>query len=221
MRILLIEDNLHLGAGLKKLLDSTYAVDHLTTGEDGLAATRSQPYDLVILDLSLPDTDGLQVLREIRGRRQTMPVLILTARDELDDRIAGLDLGADDYMTKPFEFSELEARVRALLRRVSMEKTSLLQMGQVVFDLRSSTVTARDEPLDLSARETMVLRALMMANGRLLSKSQLLDSITRFDDDVSENAIEQYVSRLRRKLTSHGLTINAARGLGYHLSETS
>ena len=129
MRILLIEDNLHLGAGLKKLLDSTYAVDHLTTGEDGLAATRSQPYDLVILDLSLPDTDGLQVLREIRGRRQTMPVLILTARDELDDRIAGLDLGADDYMTKPFEFSELEARVRALLRRVSMEKTSLLQMG--------------------------------------------------------------------------------------------
>ena len=221
MRILLIEDNLHLGAGLKKLLDSTYAVDHLTTGEDGLAATQSQPYHLVILDLSLPDTDGLQVLREIRGRRQTMPVLILTARDELDDRIAGLDLGADDYMTKPFEFSELEARVRALLRRVSMEKTSLLQMGQVVFDLRSSTVTARDEPLDLSARETMVLRALMMANGRLLSKSQLLDSITRFDDDVSENAIEQYVSRLRRKLTSHGLTINAARGLGYHLSETS
>lgn len=220
MRILLIEDNLHLGAGLKKLLDAVYAVDHVTNGEDGLAATQSQPYDLIILDLSLPDTDGLQVLREIRGRRQTMPVLILTARDELDDRIAGLDLGADDYMTKPFELSELEARVRALLRRVSMEKTSLLKIGQVEFDLRNNSVTTGDEPIDLSARETMVLRALMMANGRLLSKTQLLDSITRFDDDVSENAVEQYVSRLRRKLTTHGLSIHAARGLGYHLTET-
>jgi len=220
VRILLIEDNLHLGAGLKKLLDAVYAVDHVTNGEDGLAATQSQPYDLIILGLSLPDTDGLQVLREIRGRRQTMPVLILTARDELDDRIAGLDLGADDYMTKPFELSELEARVRALLRRVSMEKTSLLKIGQVEFDLRNNSVTTGDEPIDLSARETMVLRALMMANGRLLSKTQLLDSITRFDDDVSENAVEQYVSRLRRKLTTHGLSIHAARGLGYHLTET-
>ena len=221
MRILLVEDNQRLGAGLKKLLDESYAVDHVLTGEDGLAAAASQPYDLIILDLSLPDTDGLQVLKKIRGDRLTMPVLILTARDELDDRIAGLDLGADDYMTKPFEFSELEARVRALLRRVSMEKTSLLQMGPIVFDLRNNQVTAEDTILELSARETMVLRALMMANGRLLSKSQLLDSITRFDDDVSENAVEQYVSRLRRKLSGHGLAINAARGLGYHLSETA
>ncbi|MEP0942976.1 MAG: response regulator transcription factor [Rhizobiaceae bacterium] len=221
MRILLIEDNPKLGAGLKKLLDAAYAVDHVTTGEDGIAAAHSQLYDLIILDLSLPDTDGLTVLRNIRGARLTVPVLILTARDELDDRIAGLDLGADDYMTKPFEFSELEARVRALLRRVSMEKTSLLQIGAVVFDLRNNQVTSGDDTLELSARETMVLRALMMANGRLLSKSQLLDSITRFDDDVSENAVEQYVSRLRRKLADHGLAINAARGLGYHLSETA
>ena len=221
MRILLVEDNQRLGAGLKRLLDASYAVDHVLTGENGLAAAQSQPYDLIILDLSLPDTDGLQVLREIRNGKLTMPVLILTARDELDDRIAGLDLGADDYMTKPFELTELEARVRALLRRVSMEKTSLLQIGSLIFDLRNNQVTADNQPLELSARETMVLRALMMANGRLLSKSQLLDSITRFDDDVSENAIEQYVSRLRRKLTGHGIAINAARGLGYHLSETA
>jgi two-component system OmpR family response regulator len=219
VRILLVEDNQHLGAGLKKLLDAAYAVDHVLTGEDGLVAAQTRQYDLIILDLSLPDTDGLQVLREVRGSRLTMPVLILTARDELDDRIAGLDLGADDYMTKPFEFSELEARVRALLRRVLMEKTSLMQIGRIIFDLRNSTVTASGNPLDLSARETMVLRALMMANGRLLSKTQLLDSITNFDDDVSENAVEQYVSRLRRKLGQHGLSINAARGLGYHLSE--
>ena len=219
MRILLVEDNQHLGAGLKKLLDAAYAVDHVLTGEDGLVAAQTRQYDLIILDLSLPDTDGLQVLREVRGSRLTMPVLVLTARDELDDRTAGLDLGADDYLTKPFEFSELEARVRALLRRVSMEKTSLMQIGRIIFDLRNSTVTASGNPLDLSARETMVLRALMMANGRLLSKTQLLDSITNFDDDVSENAVEQYVSRLRRKLGQHGLSINAARGLGYHLSE--
>ena len=221
MRILLVEDNKRLGAGLKKLLDASYAVDHVLTGEDGLAAAQSQPFDLIILDLSLPDTDGLQVLRQIRGAKLTMPVLILTARDELDDRIAGLDLGADDYMTKPFELSELEARVRALLRRVSMEKTSLLHIGPLIFDLRNNQVVADGDPLELSARETMVLRALMMANGRLLSKGQLLDSITRFDDDVSENAVEQYVSRLRRKLSNHGIAINAARGLGYHLSETS
>ena len=221
MRILLVEDNQRLGAGLKKLLDASYAVDHVMTGEDGMAAAQTQPYDLIILDLSLPDTDGLQVLRQIRGDKLTMPVLILTARDELDDRIAGLDLGADDYMTKPFELSELEARVRALLRRVSMEKTSLLHIGSLIFDLRNNQVVADGDPLELSARETMVLRALMMANGRLLSKGQLLDSITRFDDDVSENAVEQYVSRLRRKLSDHGIAINAARGLGYHLSETS
>ncbi|MGI9365935.1 MAG: response regulator transcription factor [Rhizobiaceae bacterium] len=220
MRILLVEDNQQLGVGLKRLLDVTYAVDHVMTGEDALSAAKSLSYDLMILDLSLPDTDGLEVLREIRSQRFHMPVLILTARDELDDRITGLDFGADDYMTKPFEFSELEARVRALLRRVSMEKTSLIQFGKIAFDLRNGQVSVGEESVDLSARETMVLQALMLANGRLLSKAQLLESITNFDDDVSENAIEQYVSRLRRKLGEHGVSINAARGLGYHLCET-
>ena len=221
MRILLVEDNQQLGAGLKRLLDASYAVDHVMTGEDALSAAKSLTYDLMILDLSLPDTDGLEVLREIRGERLNMPVLILTARDELDDRITGLDLGADDYMTKPFELSELEARVRALLRRVSMEKTSLIQFGKIAFDLRNGQVSVGEDSIELSARETTVLRALMLANGRLLSKAQLLESITNFDDDVSENAIEQYVSRLRRKLGEHGVSINAARGLGYHLSETA
>lgn len=220
MRILLVEDNHQLGAGLKRLLDATYAVDHVMTGEDALSAAKSLSYDLMILDLSLPDTDGLEVLREIRGERLHLPVLILTARDELDDRIKGLDFGADDYMTKPFELSELEARVRALLRRVSMEKTSLIQFGKIAFDLRNGQVSVGEDSVDLSARETMVLQALMLANGRLLSKAQLLESITNFDDDVSENAIEQYVSRLRRKLGEHGVSIHAARGLGYHLSET-
>lgn len=221
MRILLVEDNVQLGQGLKTLLDKSYAVDHVLNGEDTLLAVKSHSYDLIILDLSLPDIDGLEVLTRIRGHKLSMPVLVLTARDKLDDRITGLDRGADDYMAKPFEFSELEARMRALLRRNSMEKTSRLQLASVQFDLRDNTVRAEDKQVELSARETMVLRALMMANGRLLSKAQLLDAITNLDDDVSENAIEQYVSRLRKKLLPYGLAINAARGLGYHLSETA
>ncbi|MEM8749724.1 MAG: response regulator transcription factor [Pseudomonadota bacterium] len=219
MRILLVEDNEQLGSGLKKLFDRTYAIDHILNGESALLAVQTVAYDLVVLDLSLPDIDGLEVLREMRNRRLSMPVLILTARDKLGDRISGLDRGADDYMTKPFELSELEARIRALLRRASIEKTSLLKMGDVEFDLRNNSVTARGATLDVSARETMVLRALMLAHGRLLSKVQLLDTMTHFDDDVSENAIEQYVSRLRKKLSPFGLAINTARGLGYHLRE--
>ena len=219
MRVLLVEDNVKLGSGLKQLLDNSYGVDHVLTGEDALLAFKTHTYDVIVLDLSLPDMDGLEVLRELRGHRHSTPVLILTARDKLSDRISGLDRGADDYMTKPFELSELEARIRALLRRASLEKTSQLQMGVIGFDLRNNTVTADGQPLEVSARETMVLKSLLMANGRLISKSQLHDAITRFDDDVSENAIEQYVSRLRKKLQPHGLVINAARGLGYHLSE--
>lgn len=221
MRILLVEDNEQLGEGIKTLLEQSYAVDHVLNGEDAILAVKSHTYDLAILDLSLPDMDGLDILREIRGNKLSLPVLILTARGKLDDRITGLDRGADDYMAKPFEFSELEARIRALLRRLSMEKTSQLKLGAVQFDLRNNRVTAADIVIELSARETMVLRALMMANGRVLSKAQLLDTITNLEADVSENAIEQYVSRLRKKLHQHGIAINAARGLGYHLSETS
>lgn len=219
MRILLVEDNEDLGGGLKKLFDGTYAIDHVLTGETALLAARTVVYDLVVLDLSLPDIDGLEVLREMRSQRLSMPVLVLTARDKLGDRVAGLDLGADDYMTKPFELSELEARIRALLRRASLEKTSFLQMGHVGFDLRNNSVTASGATLEISSRETMVLRALMLAHGRLLSKAHLLEATTDFNDDISENAVEQYVSRLRKKLLPHGLTINAARGLGYHLRE--
>ncbi|MFK7903303.1 MAG: response regulator [Nitratireductor sp.] len=219
MRILLIEDNKELGTGIIKILEKSYALDQAMTGEYAMSAITVQNYDLIILDLGLPDMDGLDLLKEIRSKKLSTPVLILTARDALGDRIQGLDIGADDYMTKPFEFAELEARVRALLRRRSLEKTSLINFGNLHFDVRTNTVTSDIEPIVLSQREIMVLRELMMANGRILSKAQLLESITNFDDDVSENAIEQYVSRLRKKLLSHGLTIHSARGLGYHLRE--
>lgn len=219
MRILLVEDNAKLGAGLRKLLERYYSVDLVDNGEDALAAIHASSFDLVILDLGLPDMDGLEVLRRSRDERLASPILILTARDAVDDRVKGLDLGADDYLTKPFDMEELEARVRAMLRRVSMEKTSIMQLGELQLDLRSNTVFGNDNALDISARETMVLRALLMANGRILSKSHLVEAISNFDHDVSENAVEQYVSRLRKKIAAFGVTISAARGLGYHLSE--
>lgn len=219
MRILLIEDNEELGLGIIKLLGKTYAIDQAKNGEYAISSILVQNYDLIILDLGLPDMDGLDVLREIRNNRTSTPILILTARGSLDDRISGLDLGADDYMTKPFEIDELQARVRALLRRASMEKTSLLEFGMINLDVRTNVVSSGSDPIDMTPREIMVLQALMMASGRLLSKSQLLESITNFEEEVSENAIEQYVSRVRKKLTPHGVTIHAARGLGYHLRE--
>ncbi|MCP4316623.1 MAG: response regulator transcription factor [Hyphomicrobiales bacterium] len=218
MRILIVEDNRKLADGLKQLLaDSGYAVDWVGDGDSALSAVKALNYELVILDLSLPEMDGLEVLREIRSDRIAVPVLILTARDGLEDRIRGLDLGADDYLTKPFEWEELNARVRALIRRSLAVRTSLVEAGPITFDLKSGQVFAGDDPIEIPAREINVLRALMLANGRILSKAQLIDSLSSFDEDISENAVEQYVSRLRRRLGDHGISIKAARGLGYYL----
>ena len=177
-------------------------------------------YDLIILDLSLPDISGLKVLEGIRAKKNAVPVLILTARGSLDDRIKGLDIGADDYMSKPFEWSELEARVRALLRRSLAVKTSRLEFGNISLDLKGNQVLANKEAIDIPAREINVLRELMMANGRIISKSRIIESLSSFDDDISENAIEQYISRLRKRISSYGLTIKTARGLGYFLQIT-
>lgn len=218
MRILIVEDNQKLADGLKRLLtENGYAVDCVGNGELALSAVHALNYDLVVLDLSLPEMDGLEVLREMRSERIAVPVLILTARGGLDDRIRGLDLGADDYLAKPFEWGELEARVRALLRRSTAVKTSIVEAGQLKFDLKSGQVTAGSTALEIPARETGVLRALLLSNGRVLSKSQLMESLTSFEEDISENAIEQYVSRLRRRLADYGVSIRVARGLGYYL----
>ncbi len=218
MRILIVEDNQKLADGLKQLLtDNGYAVDCVDNGESALSATKALNYDLVVLDLSLPEMDGLEVLREMRSDRIAVPVLILTARDGLEDRIRGLDLGADDYLAKPFEWGELEARIRALLRRAAAVRTSILEAGDLTFDLKSGEAMADGRVIDVPARETGVLRALLLANGRVLSKDQLIESLSSFDEHISENAIEQYVSRLRRRLSGHGVSIKVARGLGYYL----
>ncbi|MCB1448828.1 MAG: response regulator [Nitratireductor sp.] len=221
MRILLVEDNQTLAEGLIALLrGGSNAVDHVSDGEAAETAILNASFDLIILDLSLPDKDGLDILQFIRSRGNTTPVLILTARGALDDRVRGLDIGADDYMTKPFEIRELEARVRVLLRRKAGLGASLVSLGTLHLDLATGTLLADDEAVDLTRRELSILESLMLARGRVVQKQALLEKIGGYDEDLSENAIEQSVSRLRRRLQPHGASIRVARGLGYWL-ETS
>lgn len=218
MRILVVEDNDALSAGLLAVLSADgYQVDRVASGVEAEAAVAANPFDVIILDLTLPDMDGLDVLRTLRGSGVAAPVLILTARGTLDDRIKGLDFGADDYLTKPFEVSELEARVRALLRRGAGRATSDVAFGPLVLDIAGNSLLARGEPVDLSSRELSVLKVVMMSKGRIVAKGQIAESLSTFDADLSDNAVEQTVSRLRRKLMPHGVAIRTARGLGYFL----
>lgn len=218
MRILVVEDNLALADGLSAILKQNgYVVDVVHDGLSAEAVVAAQHFDLMILDLTLPQMDGLDVLKSMRSRQNSTPVLILTARGGLDDRITGLDMGADDYLTKPFEISELEARIRVLLRRQSNQRQSIMEFGPITFDMKSRNLTASSGPIEVSARELSVLETMMLNGGRVVSKAQLIDSLSGFDEDISDNAVEQYVSRLRKKLARHDIAIRTARGLGYYL----
>jgi two-component system, OmpR family, response regulator len=220
MRILIAEDDPVLADGLtRSLRQGDYAVDCVNDGLDADHALISQSYDLAILDLGLPRLDGFEVLKRLRRRSSTLPVLILTARDTLTDRVRGLDLGADDYLTKPFELPELEARVRALIRRGQAGGTSTLMHGKLQLDTVGRRVTANGAPLDLSARELGVLEVLMMRNGRVVSKDQLAEKLYSWDKDVGANAIEVCVHRLRKKIEPANVTIRTIRGLGYLLEK--
>lgn len=218
MRILLVEDNQALAEGLSTILrGSGYAVDVVADGASAEAVAAAEAYDLVILDLNLPEMDGLDVLRSMRARHNRAAVMILTARGTPEERVRGLDLGADDYMIKPFDIAEFEARIRVLLRRQAGLRSSIIQHGGVTLDLASRTFSSDGVPLDIPAREVALLELLFLRAGKVVSKDAIVQSLTGFDDDLSANAIEQYVSRLRRRLSLHGLTVKTARGIGYYL----
>ena len=218
MRILIAEDDRVLADGLSRSLrTSGYAVDVVESGHNAESALLAQPYDLVILDLGLPGISGLEVLRRMRARKVNVPVLILTAADSIDQRVHGLDLGADDYMAKPFALSELEARVRALTRRALGSGQNLLRHGDLCLDPVGRVASINDVVLDLSARELGLLETLLQRAGRLVSKEQLVDHLCEWGDEVSNNAIEVYVHRLRKKLEPGGVRIATVRGLGYCL----
>ncbi|HMA87515.1 MAG TPA: response regulator transcription factor [Burkholderiales bacterium] len=220
MRILVVEDDLVLAAALTRALtQSAYAVDHVATGEDANSALASDSYDLVVLDLALPGVDGLRVLRRLRDRRSRIPVLVLSARDALEDRVAGLDEGADDYLTKPFDLPEFEARVRALLRRGQYQAGDTLTHGRLRLDLAARRVFHGDQPIELSARELGVIELLMARQGRVVTKEQLVDRLFGWGEDVSSNAIEVYVHRVRKKLEPFDIDIRTVRGMGYLLEK--
>ncbi|MCA3178093.1 MAG: response regulator transcription factor [Burkholderiaceae bacterium] len=218
MRVLLAEDDTVLADGLcRSLRKAGYAVDWVASGSEADAALAAQPYDLLILDLGLPRLSGMDVLKRLRGRESAVPVLILTAADSVEQRVRGLDLGADDFMAKPFALSELEARVRALVRRANGGGGNHVRLGELVFDQGGRTATLHGQALELSARETGLLEVLLSRVGRLVSKEQIVDHLCEWGDEVSHNAIEVYMHRLRKKLEGGGIRIATVRGLGYCL----
>jgi two-component system response regulator TctD len=217
-RILLVEDDPALRRGLVATLRASgYAVDTAGDGTSGIEIARKEPYALIILDVGLPDISGFEVLKRLRQRGVKTPILILTARDTVHDRVTGLDLGADDYLLKPFEPSELEARIRALLRRSQGEPSPVVTVGNLVIDHSLGTATVNGRSLDLRRREWAVLERLVARPGKLVSKERLTSEVFGFDDPVAPNAIEVYVARLRKKLEPDGPHIRTLRGLGYML----
>jgi two-component system OmpR family response regulator len=217
MRILIAEDDDIIADGLaRSLRQGGYAVDRAANGQEADSALMTTTYDLLILDLGLPKLPGLEVLKRLRARGASVPVLILTAMDGTGDRVKGLDLGADDYMVKPFDLAELEARVRALTRR-SAGTTPMILCGALSYDQVGRVATLDGHSLDLSAREIGLLEILLSRMGRLVSKDQLVDHLCGWGEEVSHNAIEVYVHRLRKKLESGGVKIATVRGLGYCL----
>jgi len=220
-RLLLVEDDRGLAAGLAAALRRDGSqVDVADCGREALRLARAASYDACILDLGLPDRDGVDVLREMRATAIGFPVLVLTARDALGERIRGLDAGADDYLVKPFELGELEARLRALLRRRASDATPWRQFGPLRFDAQAGAAFAGDDPVELTRREAAVLECLMRRPGRIVAKEAILAAAFPSDSEAAPNAVEVQVSRLRRKLEAAGVTVRALRGLGYRLEES-
>ncbi len=221
MRILIVEDDLVLADGLKNsLMQSGYAVDLAVNGSDADGILAYQNFDLVVLDLGLPKLSGFEVLKRLRARGSKMPVLILTANDDVDNRVKGLDLGADDYLSKPFILAELEARVRALIRRGQTGGSAIITVGKLALDTVNHSASYNNASLNLSARELAVLEILMLKAGKVVNKEQMLEKLCNFDEDISDNALEVYLHRLRKKLDHSDIAIRTIRGLGYMIEST-
>ena len=216
MRILLVEDDEMLAQAVTRALrQSAHTVQRAASGADADEILAANEFDLVLRDLGLPHLDGFEVLKRLRARRNRVPVLVLTVRDSLDDRVAGLDLGADDYLTKPFELAELEARVRALIRRANAAASSEIVHGPLRFDTAGRRLYCEGRPVDLSARELSVIELLLLREGRVVTKQQIADHLYGWDETASSNSVEVFVYRLRRKLEGCGVDIRTVRGMGY------
>lgn len=219
MRILIVEDDRQLADWLAKALrGERYTVDCVYDGSDAQHVLATDDYALVILDLTLPKPDGLEILRALRARGDGVPVIILTANETVEARVAGLDAGADDYLAKPFDISELEARIRAHLRRANGRTEPYIRCGTLTFDTKARQFSLGGEPLTLTAREYSVLELLMLRPGATISKAVLTMGVFGFDDEANPNAIEIYVHRVRKKLTDSDVGIVTLRGIGYAIT---
>lgn len=220
MRLLLIEDDLILQDGLERSFSNAgYAVDVMSDGELANQLLAYQEYDIIILDLGLPKLGGLEILKQLRAKGSKTPVLILTALEDTAHRVNGLDLGADDYLSKPFNLAELEARVRALIRRGISGGAAKICLGDLVFDTTNRQCSFKETPLALTSRELALLEVLMLKATKVVSKAAILEHLCNWDSEISDNAIEVNVSRLRKKLNVFAIEILTIRGLGYLLSD--
>tara|TARA_R110002110_G_scaffold376446_1_gene586300 strand:- start:52124 stop:52789 length:666 start_codon:yes stop_codon:yes gene_type:complete len=217
MQILLVEDDRPLAQGLQKALQNRgYTVNHVTEGKAALHVIKTERPDILVLDIGLPDISGLKILRQLRSKQDMLPVLLLTARDSIDDKVAGLDSGADDYLPKPFEMTELFARLRVLERRLSSVKSSGITIGDVCLDTIEQLVTFKGQALELSRREYMLLKNLMENAGRVLTRETLETRLYNWGEEVSSNALEVHIHHLRKKI-GDGF-IKTIRGVGYKVN---
>lgn len=221
MRILLVEDNIRLSEAVTENLSRAgFEIDPVADGESALAVLANQNYDLVILDLGLPDMDGMEVLQTLRTGKNAVPVLVLTARDSLSDKIGGLNKGADDYMVKPFEADELIARLKALLRRPSMAVNEVITLNNLSFDTTNRQTKIGGATVELTRRETDLLEQLIRSVGKIVTKKTIETRLYSYDDKGSANSVEVLVHRLRKKLMAHeaGIEIHTLRGIGYMIT---
>ncbi len=218
MKILIVEDDDTVARSVSTALSqASFVTERCAAGLDAQDALERRAYDAVVLDLALPDIDGTEVLKKMRKEGNTTPVLVLTAKDSVESLVQGFDLGADDYVTKPFDLIEVEARLRALIRRKHVAAGEEIKIGSLRFDTKGKRVYVREMPIELGSRELEVLEILMLNTGRVVSKEQILQRISSLEDELGMNAVEVYVHRLRKKIADSGLNLRTIRGLGYLL----